>query len=158
MTRTIEHSRPIPVDLPTLWKLWTTVEGVTTFFAPAAKIELRPGGAYEMYFMPEQPAGLRGSEGCVILALQPNEMFSFTWNAPPHFPEIRQQRTHVSLRFEQAGPNQSRLTLQHDGWGTSPEWQAVFQYFERVWNEVVLERLIYSIEKGPINWAKPPIP
>ena len=53
-----------------VWKAWTTEDGTKTFFAPDCKIDLRPGGAYEMYFNPDAPEGDRGGEGCRILALE----------------------------------------------------------------------------------------
>ncbi|GAB4338866.1 MAG: SRPBCC domain-containing protein [Calditrichia bacterium] len=158
MERNIAITREIPADILSVWKAWTTVEGVKTFFAPSAKIDLKPGGLYEMYFMPDQPAGLRGSEGCVILALDEPRLLSFTWNAPPPYPEIRRQRTHVSLYMEEVGKNRTRISLNHDGWGLTPQWQGVYDYFKRVWEKVVLARFIYSLENGPINWDAPQVP
>ena len=35
-----------------------------------------------------------------FMALQPKKMISFDWNAPPHLPEARAQRTFVVVRFE----------------------------------------------------------
>lgn len=86
--------------LSDVWEAWTTESGAKTFFAPDCKIDLRPGGAYEMYFDPDAPQGLRGGEGCQILALEGTEMLSFTWIAPPSMPEIRSQFTHVVVRLE----------------------------------------------------------
>ncbi|MBI3038065.1 SRPBCC domain-containing protein, partial [bacterium] len=40
----------VHASIEELWRLWTTVEGVKTFFAPDAAIELKAGGTYEMYF------------------------------------------------------------------------------------------------------------
>ena len=57
-----------------------------------------------------------------FMALQPKQMLSFTWNAPPHLPEARAQRTFVVLRFEPIGDKQTRVTLHHAGWGDGGEW------------------------------------
>jgi len=48
------------------------------------------------------------------------------------------------------------VALVHDGWGEGGEWDAAFAYFERAWPRVVLPRLRYRFEYGPIDWAHPP--
>lgn len=145
----------IDARLEEVWEAWTTEEGIKTFFAPACKVDLRPDGMYEVYFNPDAPPGERGGEGLRVLAIQPMKMFSFTWNAPLIYPTVRGQRTHVTLRFipEEEG---IRVTLHHDGWGSGGEWDKTFEYFERAWKEVVLPRLRYRFEHGPINWDDPP--
>jgi uncharacterized protein YndB with AHSA1/START domain len=145
----------VNAELEEVWEAWTTEEGIKTFFASACKVDLRPDGMYEIYFDPEAPEGERGGEGLRVLAIQPMEMFSFTWNAPPIYPDVRGQRTHVIVRFipEEDG---IRVTLYHDGWGSGGEWDKTFEYFESAWKEVVLPRLRYRFEHGPINWDDPP--
>ena len=64
--------------------------GARSFFAPACNIDLRVGGAYEMFFNPEGEPGSRGGEGIRILAIQPKKMLAFTWTAPPHLPNARE--------------------------------------------------------------------
>lgn len=145
----------IEADLKDVWDAWTTEEGIKSFFAPACNIDLRPDGHYEIFFNPEAPQGERGGEGLRVMSIQPMKMFSFTWNAPPHLPDVRGQRTHVVIRLfpEKIG---TRVTLYHDGWGTGGEWDKAFHYFHRAWNEIVLPRLKYRFENGPIDWNDPP--
>ena len=57
-----------------VWKAWTTAEGIRTFMAQDARIELRPGGPYEIYFNPNAEEGARGSEGCQVLSYIPERM------------------------------------------------------------------------------------
>jgi uncharacterized protein YndB with AHSA1/START domain len=140
-----------------VWKSWTTKEGLITFFAPQASVELAVGGDYEMYFDPKQPEGKRGSEGCKILSFVPGEMLSFSWSAPPSMPEVRRERTWVVLFFLTKEVNKTQVNLLHVGWQIGEEWQKAFQYFDRAW-EVVLGRLQYRFQKGPINWKSPFIP
>lgn len=136
------------------WQAWTTMEGVTTFFAPQASVELAVGGDFEMYFDPKQPKGQRGSEGCKILSFVPGEMLSFTWNAPPHMPLVRQERTWVVLYFQSLEAKKTRISLIHLGWQVGEEWQKALQYFDKAW-ELVLGRLQYRFEKGPLDWKNP---
>ena len=78
---------------------WTTREGIISFFAPDAKIEPKVGGAFQIYFNPLAEPGLKGADDMRFMALQPKQMLSFDWNAPPHLPAARQQRTFVVGSF-----------------------------------------------------------
>jgi uncharacterized protein YndB with AHSA1/START domain len=150
--KTIVINTTVPAPLSEAWKAWTTEAGAKTFFAPQCKIELQPGGAYEMYFNLDVPAGERGGEGMIVLSFQPERMLSFTWNNPPSLPSVRGEMTHVVVRFAEADPNTTQITLIHDGWGEGGEWEQAYEYFIRAWGEVVLPRLKYRFEHGPVDW------
>jgi len=40
--------------------------------------------------------------------------------------------------------------------GEGGEWDQAFDYFTRDWGEIVLPRLKYRFEDGPIDWENPP--
>lgn len=145
----------VNADLKDVWDAWTTEQGVKTFLAPDCRIDLRPGGLYEIYFNPDASPGERGGEGLRVMAVQPMRMFSFTWNAPPELSEVRDQHTHVVLRFTPEGGG-TRVSLYHDGWGSGGQWDQAFEYFQRAWGEIVLPRLKYRFEHGPVDWENPP--
>lgn len=134
----------VVVDAPVsdVWKAWTTEQGVKSFFAHDCNIDLRVDGPYEMIFLPDGEPGQRGGEGVRFLAIQPEKMLSFTWNAPPHLAEVRKQWTHVVIRFCEIEGGRTRVTLRHDGWGDGGEWDEAFAYFERAWLEIVLPNLV----------------
>jgi uncharacterized protein YndB with AHSA1/START domain len=148
----------VVVDAPIsqIWKAWTTSKGAETFFARKCRINPRPGGAYEMYFDLAAEPGKQGGEGMILMALQPERMLSFTWNAPPHLPKVRGQMTHVTVRLEEVDGSRTRVLLRHDGWGAGGEWDQAYEYFQRAWNRVVLPRLKYRFAVGPIDWQHPP--
>ncbi len=156
MKKELDFKIIIPASVNEVWNCWTTEEGAKTFFAPDCKIELKPDGAYEMYFDLKAEKGSRGGEGVTILAFQKNKLLSFTWNAPPIYPRIRTQKTHVSVYFKELKENNTEINLIHDGWGDDEEWNKVFDYFDRAWGKVVLPRLKYRFENGPIDWNNPP--
>lgn len=127
----------VSASLADVWRSWTTTEGVESFIAPKANVELRVGGPYEWYFAVESPPGEQGSEDCRVLSYIPMRMLSFEWNAPPSFGELRHIKTYVVLEFDESQPGTVEVTLTHRGWGDSEEWQKVYDYFDSAWGYVM---------------------
>jgi uncharacterized protein YndB with AHSA1/START domain len=146
----------ISIDAPIkdVWDAWTTNAGAQKWFAPRTNIELEPGGAYEILFEPEGPAGQRGTEDLKVLCYLPQEMLAIEWNAPPQFPRARPQRTWVVVRFSDLGDGRVRVCLTHTGFAdraaTHPdekaEWEQVRDYFTKAW-PTLLESMRKSCEK-----------
>jgi uncharacterized protein YndB with AHSA1/START domain len=155
-SRKIECHTVVPAPLGEVWKAWTTGEGAVAFFSPGANIEARPGGPYEILFNLDAPEGLQGAEEMIVLAVQEPSFISFTWNAPPHLPDVRGQRTHVEVRLTPEGGKATRVDLVHGGWGTGGQWDEAFAYFSRAWPKTVLPRLVHRFENGPVDWENPP--
>lgn len=141
----------VPAQPDEVWRAWTTEAGLRTFFSPYVEIELRIGGAFHILFNMDAPPGLRGADDMRIMAIDPGKMLAFDWNAPPQLPDIRPQRTHVCVYFEGTCGGDTRVTLVHDGWGLSEPWEAAVDYFSSAWNEVVLPRLRWRFEHGPVD-------
>lgn len=162
--------RTVNLEPSEVWRLLTTEQGLADWLVgrdaegnPNARVELRVGGPYELFFAPNAPEGQRGGEGCVITSFIPNRMISFTWNAPPNYPTERQQRTWVVIELEQipsereweadprTGLFKTRVRLTHLGWpadamaaehppldnGMPGGWPGVRVYFVRAWNAVI---------------------
>lgn len=139
--RTIVVARTLRGSPRDVWELWASSAGLAAWLLPTTKIELRIGGAYELYFMPDAPEGTRGGEGNKVLSFVPGRMLSFTWNAPPTLPTTRDQRTWVVLDFT-AAEGGTRVRLEHLGWPESgwrgeTEWPATFDYFVAAWDRVL---------------------
>ncbi len=139
--REVRHERVVPLARADVWALWSSAEGLTRWLVDEAKVELRPGGAYEVYFLTEEPPGRRGSETCRVLSFLPGRMLSFTWNAPPHLSKTRFLHTWVVVDLADA-PDGTRVTITHTGWPESglrdePEWEQTFAYFDAAWPKVL---------------------
>ncbi|MFK8002814.1 MAG: SRPBCC domain-containing protein [Polyangiales bacterium] len=119
------------------YRRWTVEEELKKFFAPDLRIDLRPGGDFEVLFDMTQPEGLRGSEGCVIVGFVPATEVSFTWNFPPSIPTLRDQHTIVRVGFEALGAQRTRVTLRQSGWKKEGAWPNGFEYFKRAWGFVL---------------------
>jgi uncharacterized protein YndB with AHSA1/START domain len=134
----------VHAPLAEVWKCWTTSAGIASFLTDA-KVELGIGGPFEIYFVPDAPAGQRGSEGCAVLSYEPMRMLSFSWNAPPKFGELREKRTWVVLHFDPEGAQRCRVRLQHLGFAEQVEadparaedWAQIRAYFDKAWPRVL---------------------
>ncbi len=147
--------RAVPGEL---WKAWTTVEGVKTFFAPDARIELKPGGAYAIWFDPSQPEGQRGADDCQVVAVEPLKRLSFSWNFPPSIPELRGAKAHTTVTVELLPQGKTtKVRLTQTGWREGAEWEKGRAYFDRAWG-VVLARLQHRFRRGPLDWKQPWVP
>jgi len=149
--RAIDEKITVKANVDDVWKAWTTTEGVKTFFAPDANVQLRVDGPFEIYMNPFAESGMKGADGMRIIAFQDRKMLIFTWNAPPSLPEARKQRTVVIVRFISRGDVLTDVTLHHIGWGEGGEWDKAYDYFVRAWPSV-LKNLKKRFDDGPVNW------
>lgn len=133
--------KSIEIDTSTkaVWEKWTTEKGVKSFFAPDCSIELIPGGKYEIYFFPENEYGNKGAEGCKVLSYIPEKMFSFSWNVPPQFPELRAMgpTTWVVIQITEVD-GKTVVELYHYGWREGEKWDIVYKYFDAAWSKVLI--------------------
>jgi uncharacterized protein YndB with AHSA1/START domain len=150
--RTIVKQVVVKAPLDAVWKAWTTSEGIVSFFAPEAKVEARPGGAFHVHFNPYAKPGLKGADDMTVLAVQEKEMISFTWNSPPHLAEVRPHRTSVQVRLKSLSPDETQVRLVHGGWGVGGQWDSSFKYFDGSWGRV-LANLQKRFADGPIDWS-----
>lgn len=151
--RAIRKEVTVKAPVEAAWAAWTTGEGLQSFFSPEAVVNPRPGGAYYIHFNPHARPGLRGADDMRVLAVQPNRMISFTWNAPPHLPEARGQKTVVIVRLEPAAEESTRVTLTHVGWGEGGQWDAAFKYFDNAWGRVLANMQKRFADDKPVDWA-----
>ncbi len=153
----LEAERIIYASASDVFAAWTTEEGVKTFFAPAAHIELVPGGKYEIIFMPDGEEGKRGAEGCTVIEFTQDKHLAFTWNFPPSMPAIRDKFIRVDVWLEAIDTEITEVKIVHTGWQTGHQWFRGLAYFEKAW-DLVLFRLNHRFRFGPINWEHPPTP
>ncbi len=111
----VMHERVVELPRDEVWRLLTTEAGWKRLFEAEARIELRPGGKFEILFDPDAPAGQRGSEGCTVLSFVPHELLSYTWNAPPKFAHARGRYTWIVVRLDELAPTRTRVRIDHQG-------------------------------------------
>ena len=82
--RAITLEKTLEMPPGEVYRLWTTRDGVRTFFAPEIHIDPQVGGRYEIVFDPiKDPAGMKiGSHGARILRLVPDREITFDFTFP----------------------------------------------------------------------------
>jgi uncharacterized protein YndB with AHSA1/START domain len=146
------------VDAPAdvVYRLWTTEDGVKSFFAPDAHIDAREGGEYTILFAPDaDPAGFdHGTAGAHLLRLVPGRAVWFEWvafaadeslgpNAPPVAPrslrDMRPLPTWVEITLDPVpgDAGRTRVRLVHHGFKDGEPWAASRAWFEGAWGHVL---------------------
>lgn len=60
------------------------------------------------------------------------------------------------MRHDGNFPSFISTSVTETGWGEGDEWDKAFAYFSSAWQDVVLKRLQYRFEVGPVDWKNPP--
>jgi uncharacterized protein YndB with AHSA1/START domain len=153
--RTVRLETTVDASPAEVYRLWTTADGVKRFFAPAARIDARPGGEYTILFAPAQdPQGLsHGTKGARVLKLVDGKEAWFEWitftadtllgtSAPPVAPRSERDvvplPTWVELSFEPLdGGKRTAVHFAHYGFRDGARWEASYQWFSRAWAGVL---------------------
>jgi uncharacterized protein YndB with AHSA1/START domain len=151
--RTIRLERQVACTPQRTFALWSTDDGVRTFFAPAAHIGQGVGDEYRILFSPDaDPEGLsHGTKGARILASSPGQFLAFEWitfagdaslgpNAPPVAPaDVRNESplpTWVEIELVPDGVA-TRVRFRHYGFREGDLWSASQAWFTRAWQRVL---------------------
>lgn len=136
--RSLVVRKVVPATVYDVWWAWTTSEGLASFFAEGSTLDLKIGGAWELYMSVDAPVGSRGSEGCKLLTYVPYEMLCFEWTSPPSIPELRDAGilTRVMVEMKEIGVGYTEVTITHSGFGSGELWDRNDAYFEKAWPHV----------------------
>lgn len=132
-----------------VWEMFTTSAGLARWLCLRANVEARVGGAYELFWNPDESRPESDSTiGCRVLSLDHPRLLAFTWRGADavaevmNAPGITPTRVEVSLLPRPTG---TRLLLVHSGWGDGDDWQRARAWFDRAWSGA-LERLREVLE------------
>jgi uncharacterized protein YndB with AHSA1/START domain len=136
----------IPAPLPEVWKAFSTSEGLMTWLAPSATVDLRPGGDWICHF----PGGSTG--GGTIVSFVPQQELVISALAPDKFPDVRAHRTTARFSFTPDG-NTTLVRLTQTGWQEGDEWNKAYEYLA-AGNAQLLAMLHHRFIDGPTDWSK----
>jgi uncharacterized protein YndB with AHSA1/START domain len=136
------------------FELWSTAQGTRRFFGEDAHIDLRQGGAYEIYFLPRDnpQSDANSTKGARLLWMQKNRELAFEWKAPPFAGELNVEPfpTWVEVSFAPLAGNahKTQVRVAHHGLGRGENWDLVYEFFVRGWASILyrLDLLCSGIE------------
>jgi len=132
-----------------VFKLWTTVEGTKKFFGADAVITPRPGGAYEIYFLPrtEPRSDINSTKGAKLMWMKKGRELAFEWTMPPFASELNRKPlpTWVEVSFQSLAnnPGKTHICVAHHGFKRGAKWDKAYEFFVRGWASILyrLDRL-----------------
>ena len=136
---------PAPVDA--VWQAFTTREGMITWLAPEAKVELRPGGDWLVMFPGAAPGG-----GKIDQVEAPRRIVLHAM-APEKFPEVRSVGTTATFTLTSCGNACTHVRLVQTGWKDGKEWDDAYEYLAGG-NAQLLEALYRRFVSGPVQWKQ----
>ena len=123
-----------PADLKTTWQLFTTDEGLRKWIAPVAHIDYAVGGNITTNYDKNKPLNDPSSIKLPIISYLENQMIIFKVNLNDNFPEScrnSDKNLQEVVQFKEAGPGQTRIISSMIGWGTGPDWDKTYKFFEK---------------------------
>ncbi|MDD5629303.1 MAG: SRPBCC domain-containing protein [Elusimicrobia bacterium] len=147
------HSRDIDIQIliarpiDKVFEAWVKPELLEQWLARKARVEAAPGGAYELFWDPENP-GVNSTLGCTISSIVPNAELSFNWKGPERYAEIMGDVTKVFVRMERQGGG-TLLRFVHTGWGKGARWEEARLWQANAWKQAIenLKNYLETSEK-----------
>jgi uncharacterized protein YndB with AHSA1/START domain len=136
----------VPAARAEVWKAFSTSEGLSTWLAPGAVVDLKPGGEWMVHFAGSSSAG--GN----IVSFVPQKEIVISALAPEKFPTVRAQRTTARFELEDHG-RETLVRLTQTGWKDGDEWDRAYEYLT-AGNAELLATLHRRFVSGPIDWSK----
>ena len=133
----------------------TTTEGLRSFLAPNAFVELKTGGRFESNYRLDAKLSDPDTIHNTVLAYLPLEMFAIRVGLTGFFPKgPREAGTLFSvLTLHDAGPGRTKMVETMAGFGAGADWDMVYAFFERgnAHEFLVLEK---RFRDGPTDWSR----
>lgn len=137
----------VPATVHEVWKAFTTSDGLTSWLAPKATVDLKAGGDWIVSF-----PGRNSTGGGTIVSFVPEKELVLAALAPDQFPDVRAQRTRAVFTFEAHG-DVTVVRLTQTGWKTGTEWDRAYEYLI-AGNAQLMSALHRRFAEGPIDWEK----
>lgn len=154
LTRTLCHEVVLPAPRAEVWRLLTTSDGLRTWAAPVAAIDLRVGGLWEASYDPDASLGDAANIHNRVLSYLPERMLSLrAERAPPGFPHADLLgETWSVIELEAIDAAQTRVRVSGLGYRNGAGFDDLYAMFAHG-NALTLAHLHERITQGPIDWA-----
>src|SRR5262249_15960737 len=144
--RRLDFEVEVPATVQQVWEAISTAEGLVTWLAPDAVVQLKEGGDWIARF-----PGSSGGGG-TILSFVPLQKLELAAMAPEAFPAVRKERTRAVFEIKANGDGHTAVVhLVQTGWKNGDEWDKAFEYLAKG-NAQLLNALYDRFLNGPIDW------
>lgn len=146
---TLRHEAMIDAPAKEVWKAFTTSEGLKSWMAPHASIDLRVGGKMLANYHADGKLGDENTIENTILSFEPERMISIQATKPPAgFPFKASIKDMWSVMyFEPVGADRTRLSLCGMGFKDDAESMKMREFFDKG-NAYTLEQLRKKFGRG----------
>ncbi len=151
--RVLRHEVVVDASLEDVWKTLTTSQGLESFMAPVAYVELKTGGRFDSNYRAASSLTDPGTIHNMVLCYVPLEMFAIKVNLTAQFPaEARDAGTLFAvLALKDLGHHRVQVTESMGGWGEGRDWDDTYGFFD--WgNAYTLGQLYRRFKEGPRQW------
>ncbi len=150
-SRDIDIQIVIERPLARVFEAWIKPEMLERWLARKAVVDPRVGGAYELFWDPEDPEA-DDTAGCRIIGLVPDAELSFSWKGPKEFAAVMGDKTSIFVRLE---PREESTLLRfvHRGWGSGSDWDKARRSQAEAWKEALenLKNMLENTDKYMAN-------
>ena len=124
------------------------LKGLGAWLCLRANVEPRVGGAYELFWNPDESRPDHDSTiGCRVLSIDRPRLLAFSWRGSDEVADVMNvegaPQTSVTVQLLPR-PSGTRLVVVHEGWGEGDGWARARAWFDRAWSGA-LERLRASV-------------
>lgn len=137
-----------------VWEMVSTSEGLRSFVAPVADVEMKYNGKYYTNYKVGAKIGDPGTIYNTVLAYVPLDMLAIHVKLGTQvFPEpvAKADRLNAVLEIKDLGDHRVRVSETMVGWETGEDWDKVYKFFE-TGNAYVLGQLYKALVAGPRQW------
>ena len=135
-----------PVDA--VWAAYTTAEGWRGWAAPAAQVDLRPGGTIRTHYGPDAKIGDPGTIVLHIVNYVPQRILTLRAEQQDNWPEaMKRDADHLMnvIVFDAVSDRRPRISSYGVGYGAAPEYDEMLGFFSNA-NRGLYEKLIAHLK------------
>ncbi len=152
--RALCHEVIVAAPVTEVWRLWSTSEGLASWVAPVAAIDLRVGGIWEASYDRNAEIGAPGNIRNRVLSYAPERMVSIAVDsAPPNFPHADiVGNLWTVIELEPVDAQSTRVRVAMYGYGAGDGYDALYAHFDRG-NAWTLQQLQARVRDGARTWG-----
>jgi uncharacterized protein YndB with AHSA1/START domain len=137
--RTIEQTIQIEAPPPMVFRALTDADDLSRWWTTRAESDPRTGGAFSYTWEFEEQPERNHTREDVYAEVTPDEHIRYDWPMPLG-------NTVVDFRLEPSDDG-TKLVLEHEGWGSDPEWDQAHEMHAGGW-QFFLGNLKSYLERG----------